>query len=188
MHRIILIAGLFLLSPTTVVVAAPKPDLPLQQIAAALPAQWRLEVVEDSKPPYWTDTAAHDVIVVRLIGPEKGGYRYRLGSGESIEEYFSNEMIVLWLLPPQFDDGWTLKKRLANRVRTTPTKRPYVIYDGVDYKIYAIATWSSIMNSAPRLSPHGAVEARSIFTRPRGSWPNWRNDLGEALSKHLPRK
>ena len=161
----------------------------LNSLATSLPVGWESRVVRDPAQPNWTEHVTPYLLQVHLIGTRKAGYNYTLISGESKKIFFLNEAIVLWIVPSSFDDGWSLGRRMANRLKMSPIEIPHVVYSDLNIKIYGIESWLT-SESSPGVNlkdqtPPGTVKARTVYSVPTGSWESWRHDVEVFFSAAL---
>jgi hypothetical protein len=91
-------------------------------------------------------------------------------------------MLTLWIVPADFDDGWTLGKRMKNLMSKTPVERPLDLGKCGQVKIFARSGWWNPDSIDP--APEGTLKASAVFERQsRTSWHTWQADLTRLLTQ-----
>jgi len=160
-----------------------KTNLLMEKIFAVMPVQWRMEVVDNPKKPWWMKYQDSEFIEIRLIGPERTGSRYQFESGETKDILFANEVIILRVMPSDYDDGWTLWRRFREHLKVEYSAPPIVFVTTSSLKVYAEFTFL-ILSGGPPPTPRDSVYLQQIYEKSsEGSWHYWKRDVAKALKK-----
>ncbi len=150
----------------------------IEELKQNLPEKWEIQEIKVDTQANWALRDAPCTQVI-LVGPNTCGFRYYDKNDVFLQEILcQREAIYLWFADKNFDDGWTLLKRIKNRFTLFPAILTPKLMDG-DIKVFVWAGTYEFDKNHFEKAPAGSAVGKG--TKVKRSWKGWKKDIKKIL-------